>query len=57
MVLKNSISPCFHHVKGKERTARKEDKRTDLPFNFYIVDFGEKNARLARDFNSLAPFS
>ena len=40
----------------------RKKRRTDFPFNFYIVDFGdsfwlEKNARLGCDFNSLPPFS
>ena len=48
-------------MKGRY-TNRERKRRTDFPFNFYIVDFrdsfwGEKNARLERDFNSLAPFS
>ena len=37
---------------GKERkvNGQRKEKRTDFPFNFYIVDFG-KNARLGQEFN------
>ena len=46
-------------MKGR-LTGGGREKRTDFPFNFHIVTFGEreqKNVRLGRDFNSLAPFS
>ena len=53
--------------KNRESTAMKErltsrEKRTDFPFNFYIVNFGdspwqEKNAHSRREFSSLTPFS
>ena len=44
------------------KTVRGRGKSTDFAFNFYIVDsedsfWREKNARLGRDFHSLAPFS
>ena len=43
-------------MKGRETGGRREKGLT--PFNFNIVTFGEKkNARLGRDFSSLAPFS
>ena len=35
----------------------RKKKRSDFPFNFYIVIFGDKTARLERKFNSLTPFS
>ena len=42
-------------MKGRETGGGREGL---TPFNFHIVTFGEKkNARLGRDFNSLAPFS
>ena len=45
-----------------KKDKRVEKKRTDFPFNFYIVNFGdspwrEKNAHSRREFSSLTPFS
>ena len=60
-----SFRPCkrakIQRKEDSERQEKKEKKRTDFPFDFYMVAFGvswqDKKAHLGRDFNSSVPFS